>query len=78
MGHPDLMRTRLFEPMRMSDTAVQTTPMVAGGNGASGRPVQPWVMHGLAPEGGVVSTSKDLAILATAILNGAKLPVWMP
>jgi CubicO group peptidase (beta-lactamase class C family) len=70
MSYPDLMATRLFEPMRMTDTTVQTRPMVAGGKGASGRPVQPWVEDGLAPAGGVVSTSKDLSILATAILNG--------
>jgi CubicO group peptidase (beta-lactamase class C family) len=31
LSYPDLMRTRLFGPMRMTDTAVQTTPMVSGG-----------------------------------------------
>jgi len=68
MTYPDLMRTRLFSPLGMSDTAVQTTPLVRSGRATMGRPVQPWAMTGYAPGGGV-STSKNLAALALAILR---------
>ncbi len=71
LAYPDLMRTRLFEPLGMTHTAVQTdTAPVAGGRSAAGLPAQPWIMKGYAPGGGVVSTADDLTILATAILNG--------
>jgi CubicO group peptidase (beta-lactamase class C family) len=65
-----MMRIRLFEPTQMTDTAIQTKRMVEGGKSSSGRRVQPWVIDELAPEGGAVTTSKDLAILATAIFDG--------
>ena len=71
LAYPDLMRTRLFEPLGMAHTAVQTeTALVAGGRSAAGLPAQPWIMKGYAPGGGVVSTADDLTILVTAILNG--------
>ncbi len=35
------MRTRLFDPLGMIDTSVQTIPIVAGGYTATGLPVQP-------------------------------------
>ena len=39
MSYPDLMRTRLFEPLGMSDTAIQIGhPLVAGGRSESGLP----------------------------------------
>ena len=71
LSYPDLMRTRLFEPLGMSDTAIQVGPaLVAGGRSESGLPVQPWVMDAYAPGAAAVSTTSDLAKLATALLDG--------
>jgi CubicO group peptidase (beta-lactamase class C family) len=71
LRYPDLMRTRLFEPLGMSDTAIQVgPPLVAGGRSESGLPVQPWVMDAYAPGAAAVSTTRDLAKLATALLDG--------
>ena len=70
MSYPNLMRTRLFDPLGMTDSSVQTTPIVGAGHNATGQPVQPWPMTGYAPAGGVVSTARDLTLLATALLNG--------
>jgi CubicO group peptidase (beta-lactamase class C family) len=71
LSYPDLMRTRLFEPLGMSDTTIQVGPaLVAGGRSESGLPVQPWVMDAYAPGAAAVSTTSDLAKLATALLDG--------
>ncbi|WP_344059331.1 serine hydrolase domain-containing protein [Microbacterium pumilum] len=71
MDYPELLRTRLFDPLGMSDTVVEEDRnAVEGGWSASGLPVQPWVMGAYAPGGGVVSTAHDLATLATALLDG--------
>jgi CubicO group peptidase (beta-lactamase class C family) len=71
LSYPDLMRTRLFEPLGMSDTAIQVGhPLVAGGRSVSGLPTQPWVMDAYAPGAAAVSTTRDLAKLATALLDG--------
>jgi CubicO group peptidase (beta-lactamase class C family) len=70
MTYPDLMRARLFAPLGMSDTVIQTTALVAGGQASMGRPVQPWAMDGYAPAGAVVSTTKDMSALALAVLRG--------
>jgi CubicO group peptidase (beta-lactamase class C family) len=71
MSYPDLMRTRLFAPLGMTDTAIQSAvPLVPRGRSASGLLVQPWVAGGDAPAGAAVSTARDLTILATAILDG--------
>ncbi len=71
MSYPDLMRTRLFEPLGMSDTAIEVDhALVAGGSSATGLPVRPWVMDAYAPGAAAVSTTGDLARLATALLDG--------
>ena len=71
MSYPDLMRTRLFEPLAMTHTAIEADhALVAGGESQTGLPVQPWVMDAYAPAGGAVSTTADLAKLATALLDG--------
>jgi CubicO group peptidase (beta-lactamase class C family) len=71
LSYPDLMRTRLFEPLGMSETAIQVGhALVAGGRSESGLPVQPWVMDAYAPGAAAVSTTRDLAKLATALLDG--------
>jgi CubicO group peptidase (beta-lactamase class C family) len=63
------MQTRIFAPLRTTDTAIQTTPLVRRGFTGSGRPAAPMVMNGLAPTGGAVSTTQDLARLTIALLN---------
>ncbi len=74
MSYSDLMRTRLFEPLGMTHTAIQDRPdaLVTGGRSQTGRRVQPWIMDQdpYAPAGAAVSTIADLAKLATALLNG--------
>jgi CubicO group peptidase (beta-lactamase class C family) len=71
MSYPDLMRTRLFEPLGMSHTAIQIDDaLVADGKAQSGLSVQPWVMNAYAPGAAAVSTTGDLAKLATALLDG--------
>ena len=71
LSYPDLMRIRLFEPLGMSDTAIQVGhALVAGGRSESGLPIQPWVMDAYAPGAAAVSTTRDLAKLATALLDG--------
>jgi len=70
MDYRELMRTRLFDPLGMTDTAVEDDRnAVAGGWSASGLPVQPWVMGAYAPGGGVVSTAHDLVAFARALLD---------
>jgi CubicO group peptidase (beta-lactamase class C family) len=65
------MRTRLFEPLGMNSTAIQTDHvLVAGGKSQTGLPVQPWLFDAYAPAGGGVSTISDMAKLATALLDG--------
>ncbi|MGB8384468.1 MAG: serine hydrolase domain-containing protein [Dermatophilaceae bacterium] len=71
MSYPELMRTRLFEPLAMSHTAIQTDDaLIAGGQSPTGLPVRPWVMGAYAPGGAAVSTTGDIAKLATALLDG--------
>lgn len=71
MSYADLMRTRLFEPLGMSHTAIEVDRhLVPGGQSQTGLPVQPWVMDAYAPGGAAVSTTGDLAKLATALLDG--------
>ena len=71
MSYANLMRTRLFEPLGMTHTAIEDDhALVDGGQSQSGLPVQPWVMSGYAPGAAAVSTTGDLAKLATALLDG--------
>jgi CubicO group peptidase (beta-lactamase class C family) len=71
MSYSDLMRTRLLETLGKSQTDIQTDEaLVAGGKSQTGLPVQPWTFDAYAPAGAVVSTTADLAKLATALLDG--------
>lgn len=71
MSYPELMRTRLFEPLGMTATDVETDRnAVDGGWSASGLPVEPWILGAYAAGGGVVSTAHDLALFAAALLDG--------
>jgi CubicO group peptidase (beta-lactamase class C family) len=81
MSYADLMRTRLFEPLGMSDTAIEVDhALVGGGKSQTGLPNQPWVMDAYAPGGAAVSTTEDLAKLATALLDGTApgMPALVP
>ncbi|MFD1507496.1 serine hydrolase domain-containing protein [Georgenia yuyongxinii] len=72
MSYSELMRTRLFEPLKMNDTAIQDDEaLVPGGKSQTGLSVHPWVVNAYAPAGAAVSTTEDLARLATAILDGS-------
>jgi CubicO group peptidase (beta-lactamase class C family) len=71
MSYPDLMRTRLFAPLGMTHTAIQSRhALVPRGRSNTGLPVQPWVFDAYAPGGAAVSTVTDLAKLATVLLEG--------
>lgn len=71
LSYSELMRTRLFEPLGMTHTAIESKrALVQGGESATGLPEQPWVFGAYAPAGAAVSTTADLAKLATALLNG--------
>lgn len=70
-SYANLMRTRLFEPLAMTHTGIENDhTLVPGGQASSGLPVQAWVMGAYAPGGAMVSTTGDLAKLATALLDG--------
>jgi CubicO group peptidase (beta-lactamase class C family) len=72
MTYPDLMQTRLFGPLGMTHTFIQGAhALVRGGWSTSGLAVRPWLLGAYAPGGGGVSTTRDLAILATALLDGS-------
>ena len=71
MPYADVLRTRIFEPLDMRDTAIEVDhALVEGGQSETGLPVQPWVMDAYAPGAAAVSTAGDLAKLATALLDG--------
>ncbi len=72
LSYPDLMRTRLFEPLAMSQSAAQTTrPLVGGGYNAVGVRQPPWLLDAYAPMGGIVSTPEDLTRLVQALIDGS-------
>ena len=70
-GYPELARDRLFGPLELGGTAVQTgPPLVEPGRDLAGRRQEPWPMDGMAPAGAVVSTPDDMTALARALLAG--------
>ena len=72
LPYPELMRTRLFQPLAMTHTSIPTTTNSAvSGRSASGLPTQNWLVDGYAPAAAAVSTGHDLTLLATAILDGS-------
>ncbi len=71
LPYAELMRTRLFAPLKMTSTSIPTTtPAVMPGRSASGLPTQTWYVDGYAPAAAAVSTTHDLTLLATALLDG--------
>lgn len=72
VDYAELLRDRLLEPLGMAATRVQTPDRPSpGGVDPTGRPQQPWSLHGYAPAGGVVSTPADMARLLSALLDGS-------
>jgi CubicO group peptidase (beta-lactamase class C family) len=75
-SYGDLLTDRLLAPLEMTDTTVAMDPAAlpeprAVGTSRSGREQSPWLSAGFAPAGtGVWSTSRYLARLAQAVLDG--------
>ena len=68
--YPELLRSRLVEPLGLRETRLQTEDaLVPSGRSERGRRMQPWVNRGYAPAGCVVTTTADLATVATALLE---------
>ncbi len=86
MAYPDLVRTRLLEPLGMDATVIAPAGQPrdpAGGQRANGAPVEPWTGLGYAPAGvGPWSTAPDMAALLRGTAAGtapgaaATTPRW--
>lgn len=80
MTYPDLVRTRITEPLGMQDTFVPLSkddPRILGTDGvaitgftANGLDAAPWTMAGYAAAGAIRSTPHDMGLYATALLEG--------
>lgn len=73
--YPRLVRERLLEPLRMTDTYVPATPAdlrpaALEGHSARGARREPWLLDGYAAAGGVRSTARDMSRLVAALLAG--------
>jgi CubicO group peptidase (beta-lactamase class C family) len=67
-----LMTHRIFDPLRMTASAVTSPDRTAPpGWSSKGRRRPPWTNGGLAPAGGVFSSLEDMARLAEALLDGS-------
>lgn len=78
--YAQLLADRLARPLGMATTSAPATrpadePMEPG-TSRRGRPQEPWTMDGFAPAGGVRSTTADLAVLLTALLDGTAPGAW--
>ncbi|WP_158256075.1 serine hydrolase [Corynebacterium sp. 13CS0277] len=66
-----VMQQRLFAPLGMHDTFVQTLDhTVCPGFSGAGLAQDPWVMGDYSPAGGIVSTPEDMGRLLRALLAG--------
>ncbi len=80
MSYPELVRTRITEPLGMSDTYIPASPSdlrpisddgdIATGLTANSLEAAPWTMAGYASAGAIRSTPHDMALYASALLNG--------
>ncbi|PPK98669.1 CubicO group peptidase (beta-lactamase class C family) [Kineococcus xinjiangensis] len=74
LPYPELLRTRVLEPLGMHATSATPQPLPAGRahqRSANGLPAEPWTSAGSAPAGaGVWSTAEDLGRLAAAVAAG--------
>ncbi|MFC4613731.1 serine hydrolase domain-containing protein [Cellulomonas algicola] len=78
--YAQLLADRLTGPLGMTATtapaAAHADDLMQTGTSRRGRPQEPWTMDGFAPAGGVRSTTADLAVLLTALLDGAAPGTW--
>lgn len=75
LPYPRLLRERLLEPLRMTDTYVPVAPAdlrpaALTGHSARGADREPWLLDGYAAAGGVRSSARDLSRLVAALLAG--------
>ena len=74
-----LLRTRITGPLGMQSTAIQLTPEMKAdftpGHGTTLGKVQPWIIPGLSPAGGIRSTAGDLTIFLAANMGIIKSPL---
>lgn len=71
LDYAQLMKERLFEPLGMQDSAAQTNQaLVETGTSNKGGEHDPWVMGAYAPCGAIVSSTRDMRILVSALLEG--------
>jgi CubicO group peptidase (beta-lactamase class C family) len=70
-AYPDLVAERLVGPLGLQDTVVPTSVAVQPKGWTDlGTRSQPWVSEGFAPAGGVVSSLRDMVVVARRILDG--------
>ena len=74
--YPELVRSRIFTPLKMTDSYTPTSPdeLPSGalqGHSARGAERDAWTMTGYAAAGAVRSTTRDMARLVVALLNGS-------
>jgi D-alanyl-D-alanine-carboxypeptidase/D-alanyl-D-alanine-endopeptidase len=77
--YDDLVRTRITEPLAMTDTRVSLTPSMkarlAKPYDADGSPSHPWAFDALAGAGALRSTANDLLTFAAANLRPEETPL---
>jgi CubicO group peptidase (beta-lactamase class C family) len=93
--YQELLTERILTPLSLTDTHLPVTPagLPAGWSKGllGGRPAEPWTLNGLAPGGGMWSTTRDLAAWIRLTRDGhqpgsaglepvapAPLPPWLP
>ncbi|MBG6179786.1 serine hydrolase domain-containing protein [Arthrobacter sp. CAN_A1] len=74
LSYADLLRERITDPLGMANTYVpsgpdELQPEAVQGYAATGKAAEAWTMGGMAPAGGIRSTTADLALLAEALLD---------
>lgn len=70
--YEDLLQERILGPLGMSSSRVATAELpYPPGKTRLGRPVEPWVLRGFAPAGGLATTTADLQTFIEAALAGA-------
>lgn len=75
MDYAQMVRTRIFEPLGMTESSVPTTTQhlpknAPTGYSSTGKSAAAWTMNAWAPAGGIRSTPSDMARYATALLDG--------
>jgi CubicO group peptidase (beta-lactamase class C family) len=73
MSYEDLLRSRLLEPLGMTDTGITLNPAQnsrrATGHNGKLSPVPPWTGGIIAPTGGMSTTAADMLKFGAAVLD---------